>query len=118
MSDGVLGWPLCRTHRCFKTDGTNRGKEAPVFESQDSLVFDPSSPKTQVTECQISSLVCSQRIPGVVCSFLETKSLSFRLLGVPRSYRFFSALAAASGGGAPLWGAADRSDPVFIETTY
>ena len=40
----------------------------------------PLSP-SQTRESQISSWVGDQRIPGVVCSFLETKSLSSRHFG-------------------------------------
>ncbi len=41
----------------LKTDSINRGKEAPVFGSQDPLFLNPSYPRTQGTESQISSWV-------------------------------------------------------------
>ena len=68
-----------RLHRSSETDSTNRGDEAPVFGPGNPLFFDPSYPKRQASESafdlQISIWVGDQRIPGVVCSFLETKSL-------------------------------------------
>ena len=52
----------------FYNGHTNKGKKAPVFGSQGSLVFDPTSPKTQVTDRQISTQVGDDwGILGVVC---------------------------------------------------
>ena len=63
----------------LKKDSINRGKEAPVFGSQDPLFLNPSFPKTQVTESQISSWVGDdQRIPGVVCFWCFCSSLPVR----------------------------------------
>ena len=54
----------------LKTDSINRGKEAPVFGSQDPLFLNPSYPKTQVTESQTSTQVGDDwGILGVVCLF-------------------------------------------------
>ena len=65
----------------LETDSINRGKEAPVFGSQDPLFLNPSYPKTQVTESQISSWVGDdQRIPGVVCFFVYVWTLIYRYL--------------------------------------
>ena len=70
--------------RFLKTDSTDRGKEAPVFGSRDPLFLDSSSPKTQVTECSISSWVGDdQRIPSVVC-FLPC-SLRYQVISGARA---------------------------------
>ena len=98
--------------RFLKTDSTDRGKEAPVFGSRDPLFLDPSYPRTQVTECSVISGVGDQRIPSVVYWFLETLSLSFRLLALRVFSGSLRPLQRPSGAGAPLRGTAHRSaDP-------